>query len=162
MQTFTTHNCLRQGLTLRLPGRNGESGQSLVELALTMPLLLLILLGAVELGKVAYAAIEVSDAAMAAAQYGAQNSTTAGDTTGIQTAASNDVPDLSLGTTTSSLACICSDGSPSTCQSTDCTGSHIETILTVQTQTSFNPGFHLPGLGSTFTLRGRAVRKILQ
>ena len=57
--------------------RHEEDGQSLVELALTVPILLLLLLGAAELARVAYAAIEVSNAAEAAVRYGAQNSTTA-------------------------------------------------------------------------------------
>jgi hypothetical protein len=71
--------------------RDNESGQSLVELALTLPLLLLFLLGAVELGQVCYGAISVSNAAKAAAQYGAQNGSTAVNTAGMLTAARADV-----------------------------------------------------------------------
>ncbi len=74
--------------------RKRESGQSLVELALCMPMLLVLLAGAVEFSRMAFAAIEVSNAAMAAVQYGAQDPTNAADLTGIQTAASNDAPDV--------------------------------------------------------------------
>lgn len=56
---------------------DNESGQSLVEMALSLPLLVLLLLGTVELAQVCYGAIAVSNAAKAAAQYAAQNSTTA-------------------------------------------------------------------------------------
>jgi Flp pilus assembly protein TadG len=137
-------------------------GGALVETALAMPFLLMLLIGAAEFGMATYAAIEVSNAAMAGVQYGAQSASTSGDVTGIQTAAANDAPNITLGTTNVSHSCICSDGSGSTCLSTDCAGSNIETILTVQTQTTFNPGFHLPGLPPSFTLRGLAVQKVLQ
>ncbi len=144
-------------------GRTGqERGQALIETAVTLPFLLIVLVGAIEVGRAAYASIEVSNAALAGVQYGAQNATTAADTTGIQTAASNDAQNITLGTTTVSHSCICSDGTGSTCQPTDCHGANIETILTVQTQASFDPGFHFPGLSGAFTLNGQAAQKVLQ
>ena len=147
----------------RLLVRAGDGeGQALIELALSLPLLFVILVGGAEFGRVIYASIEVSNAAMAGVKYGAQNSITAGDTTGIQTAASNDAQNITLGTTNVSKACICSNGGASTCLPTDCSGSNIETILTVQTQTTFDPGIHLPGFATTYTLYGQAVQKVLQ
>jgi Flp pilus assembly protein TadG len=140
----------------------GDAGQSLIEMALTSSLLILILLGVAEFGRVAYAAIEVSNAAKAGAAYGAQNGSTASDQTGIATAAGNDAADLSGLTTTSSYSCVCSDGSSSTCGNTDCSTSHIEETVTVNTQVPFNPLIHLPGLPTTFTLKGQAVQKCLQ
>ncbi|HEY1581192.1 MAG TPA: TadE/TadG family type IV pilus assembly protein [Terracidiphilus sp.] len=139
-----------------------EGGGAIVETALMMPVLITMLLGAAEFGTAAYTAIEVSNAAMAGVQYGAQTAATSGDTTGIQNAASKDAPDIALGTTSAFHTCICSDGSPSTCLSTDCSTSHIETILTVQTQASFHPGFTIPGFPATFTIRGHAVQKVMQ
>lgn len=162
MNTSKIRYCLRPVRRLLLRGRNLQSGQALVELGLVIPLLCLLLVGAVEWGRLAFAAIEVSNAAMAGVQYGSRNATTAGDTTGIQTAAANDAVDITLGTTTPTLSCTCSDGSSSTCQPTDCSGSHIETILTVQTQTTFDPGFHLPGFANSYTLYGLAVQKVLE
>ncbi|MGC2162892.1 MAG: TadE/TadG family type IV pilus assembly protein [Silvibacterium sp.] len=134
----------------------------MVELALILPIFVVLLVGAAEIARVEYASIEVSNAAMAGVQYGGQDATTAADTTGIQNAAQSDAANITLGTTTTSYSCICSDGTGSTCQPTDCSGSNIETILTVQTQTSFNPIIHLPGLPTTFTLRGQAVQKVLE
>jgi Flp pilus assembly protein TadG len=139
-----------------------ENGQALIETALTLPLLFLLLLGAVEFAMASYASIEVTNAALAGVKYGTQNSGAAGDTTGIQNAAALDAPNITLGTTSSSLSCICSNGSASTCQPTDCSTSNIETILTVQTQATFNPGFNFPGLPTSFTLHGRAVQKVMQ
>jgi hypothetical protein len=57
--------------------RDNEGGQSLVETALALPLLLLMFLGMAELAQVCYGAINVSNAAKAAAQYAAQDSNTA-------------------------------------------------------------------------------------
>ena len=63
-----------------------ESGQSLVEFALCMPLLMIILLGIAEFGWLAYNLIELRNAANAGAHYAAQTVITAADTTGIHTA----------------------------------------------------------------------------
>src|SRR4051812_20722057 len=52
------------------PRRNG---QTIVELALVLPLLLLVLVGVTEIGRYAYFDILVSNAARAGAQYGAQS-----------------------------------------------------------------------------------------
>lgn len=139
-----------------------EHGGALVETALTMPIFLVLLAGAAEFGMASYASVEVENAALAGAQYGVQSASTSGDTTGIQTAATNDAPNIVLGATTVSHSCICSDGSASTCLSTDCSSSHIETILSVQTQTSFNPGIRVPGLPASFTMYGHAIQKVMQ
>lgn len=163
MHTLRTRNCSQRRSICRLLGRaRTEKGQALVELALTIPLLALLLLGAAEFARVIYVSIEVSNAALAGVQYGAQNPAQAGNTSGIQTAASNDAQDITLGTTTVSKACICSNGTASTCLPTDCTGSNIETILTVQTQATFDPGIHVPGFATSYTLYGHAVQKVLQ
>ncbi len=146
----------------RLEQLRDERGSALVEFGLCMPILMTLLIGAVEYGRMAFAAIEVSNAAMAGVQYGVQNPADAADLTGIQNAAAADARDLTLGTTTSSLSCICSDGSASTCQPTDCSGAHIETILTVNTQAQFNSIFAVRGLSNSFTLHGRAVQKVIQ
>lgn len=139
-----------------------ESAQALVELALTMPVLCLLLLGAAEMARVAYAAIEVSNAARAGVQYGAQSAITASDTVGIQNAAINDAPDVTLSTPSVAISCICSDGSASTCLRTDCSTSHIEEILSVKTQATFDPLIYPSGLSTKFTLHGQATQKVLQ
>lgn len=157
---------MRFGNPLRHPARRssrgGEAGNALVETALVFPLLITILVGAAELARVAYAAIEVANAARAGVQYGSQNGGAASDTTGIATAAASDAANLNTLTTTSSFTCVCSDGSASTCTNTDCSTSHIEQILTVNTQATVNPVFHLPGLPTTYTVKGQAIQKCVQ
>jgi Flp pilus assembly protein TadG len=139
-----------------------DTGHSLVETALVLPLLITIVVGAAEMARVAYAAIQVSNAARAGVQYGAQNGYTASDTAGIANAATNDAANLTTLTATSSFTCVCSDGTASTCSNGDCATSHIEQILTVNTQATINPVVHLPGLPKTYTLKGRAVQKCVQ
>ena len=133
-----------------------------VEAALVTPLLITILVGGAELGRVAYAAIEVANAARAGAQYAAQSGYSASDTTGISNAAANDAGNLTSLTTSSSYTCVCSDGSTSTCANTDCANSHIEQTVTVNTQATINPMFHIPGLPTTYTVKGKAVQKCVQ
>ena len=142
--------------------RRGQHGQSLAEAALVFPLLITVVVGAAELARVAYAAIEVANAARAGAQYGTQSGAAASDTTGIATAASSDAGNLTTLTTTSSYSCVCSDGSSSTCANTDCSNSHIEQVLTVNTQATIDPIFHIPGLPKTYTLKGQAIQKCVQ
>ena len=79
--------------------RDNESGQALVELALTMPLLVLVLLGAAELARVAYTSIEVTDAAKAAVQTGGFSRSNAASSARVKAAAAAGAPDITLGTT---------------------------------------------------------------
>ena len=141
--------------------RRSERGQALIETAIVAPVLVTLMIGAADLARVARASIAVANAARAGAQYGAQNGFTAQDATGIATAASNEASNLTL-TTTSSYACVCSDGTASTCQNTDCSTSHMEETLTVNTQASVTPLIHLPLLPSTWNVQGQAVQRCLQ
>ena len=145
-----------------------EAGQSLVELALTVPVLLLLLLGAAELARVAYAAIEVSNAAEAAVRYGAQNSSTADPENwpAIQATAATDAANLPLTSVTPAIECGCSNDSLSGQSCTgftiaNCPGSHPVETLTVTTTANFDPLIHIPGLPKSFTLTGRAIQKVL-
>jgi Flp pilus assembly protein TadG len=140
--------------------RGGDEGQSLVETAVMFPLLIVLLAAGAEFARAAFAAIEVSSAAKAAVQYGAQNHSTVQDSTGMQTAAANDAADLTGLTATPSTSLICSDGTA--VSSTDCPGAHVEVILTVTTSATYNPLIHWPGLPTTFALSGQAVQKVLQ
>lgn len=154
-------------------GKRGESGQAFVELFLAMTFILVpLLIGAGEFARAAYAYIEVSNAARAAVQYGAQNHATAtdttgdaGDTAGILTAARNDYAfdpsELTLNPAPTT-ACNCSD----TGTSVSCTGpndcAHLEVTLTVHLQANFDPGFYEPFLPNSFTVTSTAVQKVLQ
>jgi Flp pilus assembly protein TadG len=146
----------------------------MVETALTLPILVIMLLGAGEFGRIAYTAIEVSSAARAGVSYGAQSTTTVTDSAGIQKVATDDAPDLTL-TATVGKAGICADntactgtnastapGSGPLCKNTDCSTSQVETILTVTTSASISPTITVPGLPGPYTVTGRAVQKVLK
>jgi Flp pilus assembly protein TadG len=139
-----------------------ESGQALVELSVGLSLLVLLLVGAVEFGQIAYTSIKVANTAKAGVQYGMQNGSTASDTTGIQNAAKAAVPDLAGLTVNSSYSCMCSDGTASSCLLTDCANSHIEETVTVTTQYTLTPIVHIPVLLNSITLHGSAVQRCLQ
>lgn len=140
----------------------GERGQALVELALIMPLLALLLLGAAEVGRLAYAAIEASNAARAGVQYGAQNHITASDFAGMQTAALNDAPNVTGLAANATNFCGCANGAASTCAPTDCAGSRIIEYVQVNTSATFDPLVYCPGLPKTFNLNGQAVMQVWQ
>lgn len=123
-------------------GLSSQSGQALVELALTLPIMVALLIGAAELAMASYASVEVANAAKAAVQYGAQNSTTAADTTGMKTAAINDAGNLPL--TSSDVSATVASG-----------------VITVEVSYPFSPPINLPGLPSTFTLHGRAIQEVM-
>lgn len=135
-------------------------------MAFLVPIAILLLLGVAEMSQIAYAAIEVSSAAKAGAQYGAQNRSTAADSTGIQNAATNDGYLLSGLTTNSSTACTCTNSSysPSNCSdNTTCSshGAQIEETLTVTTSVSLSGLVHGVGIPSSITLHGKAVQRVL-
>jgi len=139
--------------------RGGERGQALVETALTMPLLLLLLLGAAELARVAYAAIEISNAARAAVQYASQSTGTMHDVPGITTAAQNDASNLTGVTVSVSPGNSCSDSSTYNPLTKGCTGTFGQLLpnVTVTTSVNFDPMLYMPFLPNTITLHGQAT-----
>jgi Flp pilus assembly protein TadG len=142
-----------------------ERGQALTELALVLPVLMAILLSVAEMARVAYAAIEVSNAARAAVQYGDQNATTAADTAGMRTAASDDAANLASITTTVTTDYVCSSSTSWSGMSTTpptCSGSKVQTILVVDTQATVNPLIHVWGLPTSYTVNGQAIQECLQ
>lgn len=68
-----------------------ERGQSLVELSIVLPVLLILLLGAVDFGRLYYASVTVAGAARNGAQYASENPE---DISGIQAAAREDTDGL--------------------------------------------------------------------
>ena len=143
-------------------------GQAFVELALVMPVFVFLIIGAAEIGRLAYASVEVSNAARAGVSYGAQNHATAADTTHIQLAATQDAPDVTSLTAQATQTCSCANGTTLTsitCSSagTTCvTPSHIVVYLQVNTTAPVNTLFNFPGIPATVTLRGQAIMRVEQ
>lgn len=137
-----------------------EAGQSLVETALFLPVLIVAMLVTADLGRVCYAAIEVADAARAGVQYGAQSVVTAADPSGMQTAAKNDAADLSSLSVTAGSFCACVDGSQVNCITGTCSSGAPGTFVQVTTSTTFTPLVDYPGLPSSIPLSDTAVMRV--
>jgi Flp pilus assembly protein TadG len=157
----------RQGMArwrLSQWGLGDEHGSSLVELALVFPIFILLLAGAAEFGRLAYDAIEVSNAAYAGAIYGAQSHATAVDTTNIELAATNDAADVTGVSATAVTFCTCSSGTTITCSNTASCNSPDRVLEFVQVNTiaTVNPLFHYPGIATTFTLHGQSILRVEQ
>jgi Flp pilus assembly protein TadG len=130
-----------------------------------MPLLLIILLGAVEFARFAYVAIEVSNSAKAAAQYAAMNGGASSDSSGVTTAAQNDsanllAPQVTATVVSSTCACSSAESTTVTCTSTCASGRIFQTV-TVQTSATYTPLVTLPGFTSGITLNGKAKQLVL-
>jgi Flp pilus assembly protein TadG len=156
--------------------RSGEDGQALIELALSLPLLCLMLIGSAEMARVIYAAIEVSDAAHAAAQFASSSHARAVNYTGsgsnytggilnAATANSDLFGSSAISVSKVTRTCTCANAAfvPADCNdNVTCHTNNtamIETI-TVQTKTSFDPLIHLAGYSAPFTLYGNATQVV--
>jgi Flp pilus assembly protein TadG len=144
---------------LRRASVTEDAGQALLELALTVPLLVLILLGAAEFSRLAYAAVEVANAAKAGVQYAAYSRANAVSVSSIRTAATNEAPDVTLATPAVAYACSCSNGTA--CSAGNCSTGSVEQTVTVTTQATFDPLIHVPGLPATYILHSSASQKVI-
>jgi Flp pilus assembly protein TadG len=153
---------------LRYPAPRTDAGQALVELALVLPFLILLLIGALEFGVISYAAIEVSNAAEAGALYGSQNRANAANTAGMIQAAKNDASNLVTVTATPTTSCACQSAAGtyttlSCAATTSCvTPSQVVEWVTVNTSSTIDPTFHYPGLPTSLTLHGQATMRVAQ
>jgi Flp pilus assembly protein TadG len=158
-----------------------ESGQSLLEVALLLPILVAMLLGVIELGRYAYISILVGNAARAGAAYGAQSLVQSIDAAGIQTAADNDFQNngqnVATLTVTSSTTCACDNGTgASVTAQTACSalanrqagscnpvpGSQWVVMVSVTASGTFNSLFNYPGIPSTLTVSSTSTLRVPQ
>jgi Flp pilus assembly protein TadG len=149
----------------RRVGFGAQGGQSLLELALVLPMLLLLLVGTIEIGRFAYYSIVVSNAARAGAQYGAQNLTTAADLAGMQTAANNDANIAGL-TVTPIVQCGCTGtavGLSGACPAALCIlPNHPLVYVQVTATRSVSSLFSYPGIPANVTLTSTEKMRVAQ
>lgn len=141
-----------------------QAGQSLAELALVTPLLLTLLMGAIEIGRFAYYSIEVANAARAGVQYAAQSLADSKDSNRIQQASKNDAPTLTNLNVASRDLCACSN-TPSSyvgCPAKRCSPGHPVVFVEVNTAGAFRPIFRYPGLPASFRVNGQATMRVAQ
>jgi Flp pilus assembly protein TadG len=149
-----------------------QRGNAIVEFAILAPILILLTLGTIELGRYAYFAILVSNAAQAGADYGSQDIGTAYDATGIANAiaadaspnpiasvTANPAPEALYGcydTTNASLAVAPTPGA------TPCSGTETPVpYVIVSAQGTLKPLFDLPFIKKTgITVKTTIYRRV--
>jgi Flp pilus assembly protein TadG len=101
-----------------------ETGAVLVELALVLPFLIILMLGATDFGRVFFAAVELSNAVTAGAEYGSRVKSMATNVAGIKSVVTSDAADLSGVTFPSDPTsyCTCPGSGTHIACTTTCTG----------------------------------------
>jgi len=154
-----------------------QYGQAMVELAVVLPFLLLLGLGVIEMGRYAYIAMLIGNAAHAGAFYGSQSNGQSTDTNGITKAADYDFAGavattnangqpVSKLTVTSSVSCGCDSAGAITSQAcndaTVCsTTSHWVVIVSVTATGNFDSLFNYPGIPSPLAISRTASMPVL-
>lgn len=148
----------------------GEQGGALVELALTLPLLVVIVAGTVDFARVFYDSISLTNAARAGAQYGAYSTVNSENSAGMISTAEQSAPDLRGGIrATASRLCMCAsdagaltETSPANrCTYTCKNGGHLVSTVTVTTTSTFKTIMNLlPGVPSSITLSRSATLRV--
>jgi Flp pilus assembly protein TadG len=142
---------MRKHFTFAL-GLHEQTASSLVELAVALPVLIMLLVGAIDFGHGFYLALEVSSAAEAAALFGVQNPTDTAGITNLAKLNAQDVTNLNVATVS---GCECSDG---TSASTDCTSlffcsANIVRYVEVTVTGTFVPILSFPGVNTNISLK---------
>lgn len=147
-------------MNMRLPVRaesdsfaGHQGGNSLVETALVLPVLLLILVAAVDVGRAFRAAMIVTAAARTGAAYGVLNPT---DINGMLTAAQSNSSSIVTVTSTATSGCECSNGTLISCStsSPSCSDNSVY-FVQVNSTASYKPLLTWPGIPATIPLSGQ-------
>ena len=152
-----------------------ESGNALIELAFSLPLFLILILGTAEIANLAWSSVQVNNAARAAAAYAAQSraNSAPANITNIALAAQNEAPNYITApstqvTSTQFCSCVGSDGTSNTITcDTDALSSCpppgvIQLAVQVNVQAAVTPFVHYPGLPATYTLNAQATMGVAQ
>ena len=154
--------------------RMGESGQSLIEFSLLLPVLCLLSIGIVEIGRAAAYTIAVNNAATAGVEYGSQNEAAAQNTNQIISSATQDaslplISNLTM-TVTPTYGCTCDTGTgasctypvpaPASCTDIACGEGVIVECVQVETTATWDSLFHYPGLPRSYQANGKAVMRV--
>jgi Flp pilus assembly protein TadG len=137
------------------------TGGAAVELAVILPVLVLLAIGVSDLGRLFFTGITVANAARAGASYGAQNTFTSGDTVAINLVATQDAVNAGAVTVTSRSFCRCDAGEVGDCTTGDC-GAYGEYRFYVEVTVtkSVNMVFQYPGFASPVTLSRTATFRV--
>jgi hypothetical protein len=147
-----------------------QRGASLVELAIVIPFLVLLALGAIDFGRAFYLSIEVANAARAGVQYGAANGNLT-NFAGMETAANADAFDVPGGVAPNAVwGCECSDGSTSsqncspvpTCPGGASGPIYLVDYVQVYTSATYTPLIPWPGIPLSIPMSSQAKMRLEQ
>jgi Flp pilus assembly protein TadG len=130
---------------------------------LVAPLLLFILLVIADFGRVFYKGITLSNAARVGAQYGAQDPSKAGDSAGIQQAATQEAQNIGAITVTSSRTCNCQTGGAVSCTTQWCDDDNYgppRVYVQVTTSSTFNTLLAYPGIPNSISLSRTVILRV--
>jgi Flp pilus assembly protein TadG len=142
--------------------RKSRAGQSAVELALVLPVLIVLLLVALDFARLYNMGMAVTDAARAGAQYGAQNPAAAANVLGMEQAACNSMPNIACTAGTNAIAtsfCQCS-GSTVSCTSPGTCATYVQNFVQVTTSATFSTVVPYPGIPHSVPLTGSATMQV--
>jgi len=131
-------------------------------MALLAPFLLLIVVGAIDIGRFAKFKIVVGNSARVGAQYGSLNVVSAEDFSGMQAAAASDATGITLTTVSATNYCKCADGSAASCTPTACSSNHRILFVSVTSSATFKPILKYPFIGSSIAVSRTAVEQVAQ
>ncbi len=167
--------------------RYKSEGQSLVEFALLLPVMMLLMLGVLEIGRAIFITVKVTNGATAGAVYASQNPSAAQNSQNIATAVACDINGVTFSspyfpptcnstgsiqvTTQSSSGCYCAGSGAASCTNPisgegacgglSCPeGQILVECVQVTTNAIFQPLFPYPGLPSSFQANGNAVMRV--
>jgi Flp pilus assembly protein TadG len=142
--------------------RNRQRGNSLIEMAIGISVLVWLLLGIADVVGIFNTSLAVSNAARAGAQYGSRSVLTAADTNGMIAAAKQDAPSFPTISVTATQ-CTCATGSAvTTCDTSYCTNNASRTFVTVNTSNLYNSPVKFFFFPASMTLTGKAIMEVGQ
>lgn len=133
-----------------------ESGTSMIEFAILLPVLAFFLIGMIDLGRATYYGILAANAARAGAQYGSQYLWTVADGGGISTAATQDSPNVSW-TVTSQELCSVNGAALGACAASPTNAVY---YVKVNVTHSFAPLIAYPGIPNPISISGQAISRV--
>lgn len=133
-----------------------QDGNSLIETALVLPVLLLLLAAAVDMGRAFRAAMIVNAAARTGAAYGIHHPT---DTAGMILAAQTDASTLVTVVPTAKYGCECSDGSGAieSCASEPSCSMNSVYYVELDTSATYTPLLPWPGIPTSIPLSAKVT-----
>lgn len=156
---------------MRLNRHHDQSGQGSVELALCLPVFLLLIAGTAEIANIAWASVQLNNAAHAGAQFGSLNHANADNPSQIETAAQNEAPFTITFPTAPAQTCVCTDGSGTPQPTRGCTLDAttgcpsptytMQIMLQVSVQAVVKPIVHYPGLPASYTMNATANTPVI-